>query len=70
MDAVREKTITYTDDFKRQFIAGNEKGKSLKEVFKQAVLDVEPIGHDRVRCAAKRWRATYSEHGVEILQDT
>jgi len=66
VDAVREKSITYTDEFKRQFIVGNEKGRSPRGGFKQAGLDVEPIGHERVRCAAKRWRAAYREDGVEI----
>ncbi len=68
--AVSEKSITYTDEFKRQFIAENEKGRSPREIFKEAGLDGELIGHERVRCAAKRWRAAYRKHGVEGLQDT
>ncbi|WP_419889451.1 IS3 family transposase [Paenibacillus xylanexedens] len=68
--AVSEKAITYTDEFKRHFIAQNEQGKLPRDIFEEAGLDVECIGLERVRSSGKRWRASYREAGVEGLQDT
>ena len=70
VQAVSEKAITYTDEFKRHFIAENEKGKFPREIFEEAGLDVELIGLERVKAAGKRWRAAYRKLGVEGLQDT
>lgn len=68
--AVSEKAITYTDEFKRHFIAENEKGNLPREIFGEAGLDVELIGYERVNSSAKRWRIAYRKAGVEGLQDT
>ena len=70
VQAVSEKAITYTDAFKRHFIAENEKGKVPREIFEEAGLDVELIGLERAKAAGKRWRAAYRKLGVEGLQDT
>lgn len=70
VQAVSEKAITYTDAFKRHFIAENEKGKLPREIFEEAGLDVELIGLERAKTAGKRWRAAYRKLGVEGLQDT
>lgn len=70
VQAVSEKAITYTDEFKRHFIAENEKGKLPREIFENAGLDVELIGIKRIESSGKRWRATYRKAGVEGLQDT
>jgi hypothetical protein len=70
VNAVSEKGITYTDEFKRHFIAQNEQGKLPRDIFEEAGLDVECIGLARIRSAGKRWRASYREAGVEGLQDT
>lgn len=67
---VSEKAITYTDKFKRHFIAENEKGRFPREIFGENGLDVELIGYERVKSAAKRWRTAYHKDGVEGLQDT
>ncbi|TDX94221.1 UNVERIFIED_CONTAM: hypothetical protein BJ099_12477 [Lysinibacillus xylanilyticus] len=48
VQAVSEKAITYTDEFKRHFIAENEKGKFPREIFENAGLDVELIGIKRI----------------------
>ena len=37
VQAVSEKAITYTDEFKRHFIAENEKGKFPREILKMQV---------------------------------
>ena len=68
--AASEKGITYSDEFKRHFIAEYEKGRLPGQIFEEAGLDVELIGKERVRSASKRWRDAYHKHGVKGLQDT
>ena len=70
VQAVSEKAITYTDEFKRHFIAESEKGKLPRAIFEEAGLDVELIGLERVSSSAKRWRAAYRKAGIDGLQDT
>ncbi len=67
---VSVKGITYTDEFKRLFIAENEKGKFPTVIFKECGFDLDILGLDRVRSCGKRWRATYREDGILGLQDT
>lgn len=68
--SVSDKAITYTDEFKRHFIAENEKGKLPREIFEEAGLSEELIGIDRIKTAGKRWRAAYRNAGIEGLEDT
>ena len=68
--AVSDKAITYTDEFKRLFIAQSEAGKLAREIFEEAGFDVEIIGLTRVRKAAVRWKTTYKKHGISGLEDT
>ncbi len=70
VEAVNEKGITYTDEFKRHFIAENEKGKGTRDIFEEAGLDVELIGINRVIPSGKRWRKAYREKGINGLVDT
>jgi len=70
VEEVSEKAITYTDEFKRHFITENQKGRLPREIFEEVGLDVELIGSERVKSAAKRWRAAYHKDGVEGLRDT
>ncbi|WP_430982160.1 IS3 family transposase [Lysinibacillus sphaericus] len=70
VQAISDKAITYTEEFKRHFIAENEKGKLPRTIFEEAGLDVELIGLKRISSAGKRWRAAYRTTGVEGLQDT
>lgn len=67
---VSDKAITYTDEFKRLFIAQSETGKLPREIFEEAGLDVSVIGITRVRKAANRWRTAYKKHGISGLEDT
>lgn len=67
---VSDKAITYTDEFKRLFIAQSETGKLPREIFEEAGLDVSVIGITRVRKAANRWRSAYKKHGISVLEDT
>lgn len=70
VQAISDKAITYTEEFKRHFIAENEKGKLPRTIFEEAGLDVELIGLKRISSAGKRWRAAYRTTGVTGLQDT
>ncbi len=53
---VTNKAITYTDEFKKNFIAENQNGKFPREIFEECGFDVDIIGIDRVRGSGKRWR--------------
>lgn len=64
------KGITYTDEFKRHFIAENENGKSPKMIFEECGFDQEILGVDRIKSAGKRWRTAYREDGIDGLKDT
>lgn len=66
---VSEKGITYSEDFKRHYIAEYEKGKLPGEIFEAAGFDVELIGQRRIQSASRRWRAAYHKEGVTGLQD-
>ena len=67
---VSDKGITYTDEFKRLFIAENEKGKPSTIIFRECGFDINVLGLDWVRSSGKRWRAAYREDGILGLQDT
>ncbi|NMF07993.1 IS3 family transposase [Clostridium beijerinckii] len=67
---VSEKGITYTDEFKRLFIAENEKGKFPREIFEECGFDINIIGLKRIQSSAGRWRSAFRRNGVEQLQDT
>lgn len=68
--SVSSKGITYTDKFKRHFIAENENGKSPRMIFEECGFDGEILGVDRIKSAGKRWRAAYREEGIVGLIDT
>ncbi len=68
--AVSDKAITYTDEFKRLFIAQSDAGKLPREIFEEVGFDVEVIGITRVRKAANRWKTAYKKHGISGLEDT
>lgn len=68
--SVSIKGITYTDEFKRIFIAEYEKGKTSREIFEENSFDVDILGLDRVISSGKRWRAAYKKKGIYGLEDT
>lgn len=70
VQTVSEKSITYSDEFKRIYISENEKGKLSRVIFEESGFDVELIGLERIKSAGKRWRAAYRENGVDGLEDT
>lgn len=67
---VSEKGITYTDEFKRLFIAENEKGKFPRDIFSDCGFDINMIGLKRIKASGNRWRSAFRRNGVEQLQDT
>lgn len=67
---VSTKGITYTNEFKSQFIAEKEKGKFSRQIFEEAGFDTEIIGMARIHAASKRWIAAYKKNGVMGLNDT
>ncbi len=56
---VTSKGITYTNEFKLQFIAEYENGKTSRKIFEDAGFDVDVIGIKRIESASLRWRAAY-----------
>lgn len=68
--SVSEKTITYTDKFKCEFIAENEIGKFPREIFEEHGFNINILGMQRICSAGKRWRAAYRTKGVLGLEDT
>jgi transposase len=58
------KGITYTDEFKRIFIASHQNGEFPKAIFGKHGFDIDIIGMDRVDTASKRWRAAYRKKGI------
>lgn len=68
--SVSSKGITYAEEFKRLFIAENEKGKPPRQIFEECGFDTDIIGLERVRSSRKRWRKQYLKNGVCGLKDT
>lgn len=64
------KAITYTDEFKRHFIAEYSKGKVPREIFEESGLGVELIGIMRIEAASDRWRSAHKTSGISGLSDT
>jgi transposase len=70
VDAVTPTLITYTDEFKRIFIAQDKDGKLPREIFRDNGFDVDLLGGSRIRKAAYRWRKAYKADGLEGLTDS
>lgn len=68
--SVSKKGITYTEEFKREYISESEKGKSSTEIFEEHGFDMTILGKDRAKSAGKRWRTAYNENGLTGLEDT
>lgn len=68
--SVSLKVITYSDEFKRIFIAEYEKGKLPRNIFEEYGFDIDIIGINRVESSSKRWRNAYRKDGILGLNDT
>ena len=66
---ISEKAITYTDEFKRIFIAESGKDKPARVIFEEHGFDVDILGMTRVRQARNRWKSSYKSKGILGLDD-
>lgn len=67
---VSDKGITYTDEFKRIFIAENNKGKFPRVIFEEHDFNIDILGMKRIESSGKRWHSAFRRNGVSQLQDT
>ena len=68
---VSEKSITYTDAFKRAFIEEYLKSqKTPRVIFQEAEFDTQVSGERRYEQAAARWLKRYNQDGMTGLRDT
>lgn len=67
---VSDKSITYTDEFKRAFIEAYLQGEIPRVIFEKAGFDIEVIGVKRYEQSAGRWIRAYRKDGITGLRDT
>ena len=67
---VSEKSITYSDEFKRMFIEEYLKGKTPRDIFSDAGFEIKTLGKKRYEQAAARWIKAYRKDGIVGLRDT
>ncbi|MCI3028407.1 hypothetical protein LMF32_04720 [Desemzia sp. C1] len=67
---VSEKSITYSDEFKRHFVSESLNLKRAKQIFIEAGFGPEMIGETKIKAFAKKWRKRYRDHGALALKDT
>jgi len=67
---VSKKSITYTDEFKAHFVAERQKEKRSRDIFREAGLDPEILGYERIKTFSKKWLKRYQEQGEMGLRDT
>ena len=68
--SVSEKSITYTDEFKRHFVSELLNMKTAKQIFIEAGFNPEVIGNSGIKAFAAKWRKKYRENGILALEDT
>lgn len=67
---VSEKSITYTDEFKRHFVSESLDNKTAKQIFSESGFNPEIIGNTRIQAFSKKWRRRYRDGGALALKDT
>ncbi|AQS03718.1 hypothetical protein B0I63_001269 [Clostridium beijerinckii] len=67
---VSERSITYTDEFKRLFIEEYTSGKLPREIFAENGFDINIIGLKRIEQSAARWKTLYEKDGILGLDDS
>jgi transposase len=67
---VSARGITYTDEFKRIFIAENQSGKLPREIFEGHGFDINILGIKRAKSSGDRWRNAFRKDGVCGLRDS
>lgn len=67
---VSEKSITYSNEFKRIFIEEYLRGNKPITIFIDSGFDVEILGAKLYEQAAARWIKAYNKDGIVGLRDT
>ena len=67
---VSERSITYTNEFKRLFIEEYMAGKLPREIFAENGFDIDIIGLKRIEQSAARWKNLYEKDGIIGLDDS
>lgn len=67
---VSEKSITYSDEFKRLFIDQYLLGRTPREIFETNGFNVDMLGIKRVEQCSDRWKKAYEENGIIGLADS
>jgi putative transposase len=67
---ISEKSMTYTDEFKRLFIDQYMLGQTPREIFEANGFDIGIIGMTRVEQCADRWKKAYEKDGIIGLSDS
>ncbi|MBC2459874.1 IS3 family transposase [Clostridium beijerinckii] len=67
---VSERSITYTNEFKRLFIEEYMAGKLPREIFAENGFDINIIGLKRIEQSAARWKNLYEKDGIIGLDDS
>lgn len=65
---VTSKAITYTEDFKNEFMIKSNKGILPRKIFEEAGLSIDILGKKRIEERAFEWRKIYRQRGT--LADT
>lgn len=66
---VSSKSITYTLEFKINFMHEYRGGKLPRQIFIEHGFDVDIIGMKRIEQCAARWKRLYTKGGVVALDD-
>ncbi len=66
---ISEKSITYSTEFKENFIEEYSKGKLPRVIFEKNGFDIEMIGIKRVEQSSQRWKKSYAKDGLLGLKD-
>ena len=66
---ISKKSVTYTSEFRRIFIAESQHELLPRIIFEKYGFDVQLLGIKRVQAAASRWRQAYKKDGVLGLDD-
>ena len=66
---VSNKSITYSDDFKRHFIEEYFQGKLPRVILEEAGFDIDVVGRKRYEQSAHRWIKAYNKDGIVGLRD-
>ncbi len=67
---VSDKSITYSDDFKKYFVEEYLEGKLPRVIFEEAGFDLNIIGQKRFEQATHRWMKSFRKNGIVGLRDT